>query len=109
MSLPEADIAFATELFSTLPDLTCRRMFGGMALYSDGTIFALLRSDGVILLKAQANVFAAELAGYGSEKWTYTRKNGASAAMPYWTLPEAALDDPDLATTLAHRALAHLR
>ena len=46
MSLGAGDMDFARELFSDIPDLTTRRKFGGMGLYSGGTIFALMMSDG---------------------------------------------------------------
>jgi len=36
MSLADADIAFAKELFSDIPDLSTRKMFGGLGLYSAG-------------------------------------------------------------------------
>ncbi len=105
MSLAEADIAFAKDLFRALPDISTRRMFGGMGIYAGGVIFALMRSDAQILLKSQTPDFDAKLARMGASKWTYTRKNGAQSSMPYWTLPDAALDDPDLATALAQEAL----
>lgn len=108
MSLGPADIAFATELFQAIPNVTTRRMFGGLGIYSDGVIFALMRSDAQVLIKAQDGPFADELAEMGCEKWTYTRKNGKDSSMPYWTLPESALDDPDVAGDLARRSLAAL-
>ena len=83
-------------------------MFGGVAFYADGTIFALLRSDGCLLLKAERE-FATKLADMGSEQWTYTRKSGVSSSMPYWRLPDDMLDDPEAASALAREALAHLR
>lgn len=52
MAISDSDIAFALELFEGLGPLTTRRMFGGMCLYRDGTVFALMRSDGEVLLKA---------------------------------------------------------
>ena len=109
MSLSEADIAFAKELFSALPNQTTRKMFGGLGIYSDGDIFALMMSDSRLMLKATGGPFAEKLADVGAEKWTYTRKDGNPSSMPYWTLPEAALDDPELATALANEALAALR
>ena len=108
MSLSDADIAFAQELFGDMPDLSTRKMFGGMGFYSDGVIFGLMKSDGQLLLKAQDAAFEEKLAGMGSQKWTYTRKNGAESSMPYWSLPDAALDDTDLALTLAREALTFL-
>lgn len=105
MSLSDGDINFAVELFSDLPNLTTRKMFGGLGLYSDGVIFALMMSDARLMLKAQDPAFEARLADMGSEKWTYTRKNGKASFMPYWTLPDAALDDPELALELGRAAL----
>ncbi|NNE52542.1 MAG: TfoX/Sxy family protein [Sulfitobacter sp.] len=109
MSLEAGDIAFARELFSDLPDLTSRRMFGGLSLYSEGTIFALMLSDGKLMIKAQSGAFADRLAALGCERWVYTRKNGALSSMPYWSLPDAALDDPGYACELARDALAAQR
>ena len=107
MALSAEDIAFAHDLFSGLGPLTTRRMFGGVAFYCDGTIFALMRSDGDILIKG-AGDFIARLEGAGAERWTYSRKDGKSAAMPYWSLPGHALDDPEEACALARDALRYL-
>ena len=109
MSLSQAPIAFTTELFETLPDLGTRRMFGGLALYSESTIFAILLSDGQLMLKAETDPFAERMAALGARQWSYARKSGTKAAMPYWTLPDALLDDAEAATALARDALAALR
>ncbi|MEW9918632.1 TfoX/Sxy family protein [Marimonas sp. MJW-29] len=108
MTLGAADTAFARELFSDLPDLSARKMFGGMGIYSQGVIFAIMRSDGVLLIKAQEGPFADRLAAMGCYRWTYVRKDGKASAMPYWTVPQDALDDPDKAAQLAREALAAL-
>jgi DNA transformation protein len=107
MSVSDADIAFAMELFAPLGGLTSRKMMGGLSIYADGTIFAILHGDGRIFLKA-AGAFAATLAGMGAEQWTYQRDGGKLTAMPYWSLPDSALDDPDLACDLARQALKDL-
>ena len=98
MALADADIAFATDLLSDLGNLSTRKMFGGICLYLDGEVFALMSSDGQLYLKAKGDI-AAEL-----------REAGASQFhnMPYWSVPEAALDDPQEACTLARRTLASL-
>lgn len=31
----------------------------------------------------------------GARRWTYEGRSGKSAAMPYWTIPDDAYDDPD--------------
>ena len=107
MSLTAEEIAFATELFSGLGEITTRRMMGGLCLYHQGTIFALMRSDGQILLKG-AGDFIPVLEAEGCTRWDYVRDNGRRGTMPYWTLPDAALDDPETACDWARRALAHL-
>ena len=108
MAVSEADIAFAKELFEGLGTLTTRKMMGGLCLYSDGTIFALLYSDGTLYIKAQG-AFIDEVKALGCTQWTYQREGkDTPTAMPYWTLPEPCLDDPEQAHALARRALAHL-
>lgn len=107
MSLSPDEIAFATELFSDLGGVTTRKMFGGLGLYRDGTIFAVMLSDGRLFLKG-APGFVPELEAAGCEQWVYERENGKTGAMPYWSLPDTALDDPEVACDWAARALTHL-
>lgn len=107
MAVSDGDIAFARELFSGLGDLTTRKMMGGLCLYHQGTIFAILNADGSIWLKGAGPIVEA-LEAEGCDRWSYTRKDGKTTQMPYWTLPGEALDDPDIACDWARRALAHL-
>lgn len=107
MSVSEADIAFARELFAGLGTLTQRRMMGGLSLCTDGTIFAILQSDGSIWLKG-AGAFAERVSAEGWKRWTHSRAGGKPAAMPCWQLPDAALDEPALACNLAREALRDL-
>lgn len=97
MAVAEADIAFALDLLSDIGDLTARKMFGGMCLYHQSVVFALLSSDGTLYLKAKGEI-ATELAATGEQFHN----------MPYWSLPMSALDDPQEACTLARRTLAML-
>ena len=108
MSVSEADIAFALELFDGLGPLSNRKMMGGLCLYRDGTIFALLQSDGSIWLKG-AGAFADRIQAEGWQRWTYARAGAKTAAMPYWRLPDDALDDPARACMLAGQALGELK
>ena len=107
MAIAQSDIDFARELFSGMGDVTTRKMMGGLCLYHDGTIFAIVNPDGSIWLKG-GGAFGAVLEAEGSTRWTYTRKDGSQTAMPYWSLPGEAIDDPDAACDWARRALAHL-
>ena len=108
MALSAEVVAYAVDLFSGIGNVTSKRMMGGVCLYADNTIFALVRSDGVILLKG-AGAMAERMEREGWEKWTYVRSNGQRGAMPYWQLPQSALDDPEEAAALAREALSALR
>lgn len=98
MALAQADIAFATDLFSGLGHVTARKMFGGICLYVDGTVFALMSSDSTLYLKAKGDAAQTLIAGGATQFHN----------MPYWSLPEAALDDSQEACTLARRTFASL-
>ena len=88
-------------------DITTRRMMGGLCLYTQGTLFAIVHPDGGILIKG-AGAFQDELAALGCRRWTYQRPGQKEAAMPYWSLPDGLEDDPDAAVAFARRALEHL-
>ncbi len=78
---------------------------GGLAIYRDGQIFALVASDDRVFLKASGPL-AEALAVEGSEQFCYARAGRATTRMGYWSLPEAALDDPEAACAWARRVLA---
>ena len=106
MAVTEEQIAFVRELFEDVGDLSTRKMMGGLAIYARGTVFALLHSEGTLWLKG-AGAMAARLEAEGWTRWSYAR-GGKPVAMPYWRLPEAALDDPEMACALARDALDSL-
>ncbi|THK38478.1 TfoX family protein [Ensifer sp. MPMI2T] len=86
------DNAAIEEMFETLGPVTIRRMFGGKGIYFEGVIFAL-EVDGEILLKGDAES-APEYEEAGCRQWAYDGK-GKLVKMPYWSIPDPALDDPD--------------
>lgn len=107
MAITEEEIAHALDLFSDLGGLSTRKMFGGLSIYHDGTIFALVLSDGRIMLKGQGEM-QARFDALGMDRWVHESDRKAPTAMPYWTLPDSALDDPQKAAALARAALACL-
>jgi DNA transformation protein len=80
------------DMFDSLGEVTIKRMFGGKGIYHQGVILAL-EVDGEILLKAD-EASASDFADAGSSQWTYEGKS-KPVAMPYWSIPDAALDDPE--------------
>jgi DNA transformation protein len=104
VAVSAATRAYVVELFEGLGGVTARAMMGGLAVYRDGRIFAIVGPEDRIYLKA-TGAFAEALAAEGSEQFAYERK-GQVARMGYWSLPEAAADDPEGACDWARRALA---
>lgn len=98
--MTEADIA---DLFAGLGTVSVRRLFGGKGIYHDGVIVAIEIRD-ELMLKADAES-APDFEAAGCRQWTYTgSRHGKVVAMPYWTVPESALDDPDEMAIWARRA-----
>lgn len=95
--------AFVRELFSGLGPVSIRRMFGGGGVYAGGVMFGLLADDTVYLKTTPAldPYFDAE----GCPAFIFEPPTGAPVAMSYRRLPDAALDDPDLAAAWGRRSL----
>ncbi|MGF0538362.1 TfoX/Sxy family protein [Agrobacterium sp. ES01] len=88
------DNADIEEMFSSLGQITIKRMFGGKGMYRDGVIIAVDLFDEV-MLKADEQT-APEFERAGARQWVYQREGKSPVAMPYWSIPEDAYDDPDL-------------
>ena len=107
MSLSAGRVDQVLDLFAPLGDLSTRRMMGGVCIYHDGTIFAIVMRDGGLWLKATGPMVA-EVAAAACTRWSYARADGRQIAMPYWSMPDGAEDDPEIACDWARRTLACL-
>jgi DNA transformation protein and related proteins len=87
--MDDADIR---DMFAGLGDVKIKKMFGGKSVYFNGIITAI-ETDGEIFLKADA-LSAPQFEAAGARQWSYDGK-GKVVKMPYWTVPDAALDDPE--------------
>ncbi|HWK68328.1 MAG TPA: TfoX/Sxy family protein [Rhizobiaceae bacterium] len=91
------------DLFSGLGPIQVKRLFGGKGIYHNGVIVAIVL-HGELMLKADAES-APDFAAAGCTQWTYTSsRHGKLVAMPYWTIPDGALDDAEAMTPWARRA-----
>lgn len=90
------------DVFQALGPVTIRRMFGGKGIYCDGRILAIVY-QGELLLKADAET-APLFAAAGAVQWAYESKTGKQAHMPYWSIPDEALDDPEIMAVWTQRA-----
>ncbi len=101
-------MAFALDLFANVGPVSARRMFGGVGLFSEGVMFGLI-DDGTIFLKTDEGL-RRELSEEGSRPWVYVDRKGPRAGIAqetsYWSLPEAASDDPEEASAWGAKALA---
>ena len=107
MSVSDQDIEFVRALFAGVGDITTRKMMGGLTIYADKQVFAILDSSGQLYLKASGDM-AKRLEAAAGSLFTYTGKNGKTGHMNYWTMPEDALDDPVRAADWAREALRAL-
>lgn len=89
--IPE-HVAHVLERLSSLGAVEAKRMFGGLGLYCDGAIFAIVAKDRIYLKIDDETrpIFEAE----GLEP--FRPRAGKSTVMPYFMMPEAALDDDDV-------------
>ena len=91
------------ELFEGLGPVSIRKLFGGKGIYFDGVIVAIVLR-GELLLKADEQS-APDFEAAGCKQWTYTgSRHGKLVSMPYWTVPDGALDEPDEMKPWAEKA-----
>jgi DNA transformation protein len=99
---------YVKELFSGMGRVEIKRMFGGAGGYSGGLMFLLLADDTIHIKTDDA--LKAELRQEGSGPFVWEPQSGPRKGekldLGYWRLPEAALDDPDLAAAWGRKALA---
>ena len=98
--------AYLAELFEPVPGVTFRRMFGGLGVFQDGLMFALVARER-LHFKADAES-EPQFVAAGSEPFTYMGK-GKEVRLGYWSAPDDALDDPELFEIWARRAIAAAR
>ncbi len=95
---------FLEDLFGPLGGVSMRRMFGGLGIWRDGLMFALVADD-VLYFKADEETrprYEAE----GSAPFSYTSKTGRTTIMSYWRSPERLFDEPDAFLDFAREACA---
>ncbi len=95
------DPEYLIDLFDPFGPVTPKRMFGGLGVYHDGLMFALV-ADGIVYLKVDEQTIPLFEAA-GARPFVYQGK-AKPVQMSYWTTPEEAIDDPDAMKVWAERA-----
>jgi DNA transformation protein len=81
------------ELFAEFGPVDVRRMFGGVGVFVDGRMIALISRD-VIYLKADAEAIP-DFEREGLAPFSYATKDGGRKLTSYWRMPERLYDDPE--------------
>ena len=84
--------AFLEELFSPIPGVSFRAMFGGLGVYRDGAMFGLVAYER-LYFKVDGETEPA-FAAAGAEPFVYEGKS-KPIQMSYWTAPDDCFDDPE--------------
>lgn len=90
------------EIFEAFGPVQIRRMFGGQGIYREEVMFAL-EDEGELYLKVDDETVA-HFRNLGSRPFSYRTKDGRTAILSFWLMPESAFDDPDEAAELARMA-----
>jgi DNA transformation protein len=82
------------DLFGDFGPVDIRRMFGGVGVFVDGLMIAIVTRGDAIYLKADAETIPSfekeELAPF-----SYATKNGEHTLTSYWRMPDRLYDDPE--------------
>ena len=79
-----------------LGGITHKKMFGGYGVFEEGTMFALITSEGNVHLKADDSN-RAQFEDAGAKK---------HARMPYYQVPEEVLEDEDVLMKWTQESIA---
>ncbi len=93
MSFSQSFVDELADMMSGVGKITQKKMFGALGFYLGKNIVACLFGDG-LYLKAKGPV-ANEMAAMGCKPFLYQGKGGKKVAMPYWTAPQACLDNAE--------------
>ncbi len=102
-----ADIWFTDYVLEQLAlfgGVTARRMFGGEGLFKGGLMFALI-ADGELFFKVDDSN-RPDFEAVKSQPFTYAKKEGKTASLSYWYVPEDIIEDPDALNGWATKAYA---
>ena len=97
---------FLAELFAPLGGVMFRKMFGGLGIFKDGVMFALVDNDTLRMRVDESTVEKYRSAGAAPFVYDGRVK---PVEMPYWSLPERLYDDGDEFTEWAREAFETAR
>jgi DNA transformation protein len=103
MRAPDEFSTYLLELLAPLGPVSARRMFGGVGLFHNGTMFGLIAREELYFKVSDANRPAYEAAG--EAPFSYATKNGSHTLGSYWRCPPELLDDTETFQQWARQAV----
>ena len=101
---------FICDLFAGLGMINARSMFGGVGIYCDAVMFALVSDDALYIKVDEALKADLEVLGCGPFMVDFGKDDQGPRPMNgYWSMPQSALDDPDEACQWGQKALNFAR
>lgn len=105
MAVSKGQIDYVRAQLERLGPVTIKKMFGGAGVYADGLFFGLIDSNDVFYLKVD-DTNRADYEARGSTLFNPHMKSGRSMTMPYMTVPEDVLEDPEELAQWARKSVA---
>ncbi len=104
MAVTQGYIEYVLEQLERLGTVTAKKMFGGAGLYFQGLFFGLIDSGDRFYLKVD-DTNRADFETRGSEPFNPPSSRPMGKGMPYMTVPEDVLEDPDELAVWARKSV----
>jgi DNA transformation protein len=82
------------DLFANFGPVDIRRMFGGVGVFVDGLMIAIVTRDDVVYLKADNQTVPA-FEQEGLRPFSYSTRTGTHTLTSYWRIPDRLYDEPE--------------
>ena len=105
MAVSQGQIAYVLEQLERLGSVAAKKMFGGAGLYFEGLFFGLIDSGDQFYLKVD-DTNRADFEMAGSTPFMPPGMRPMSKGMPYMTVPEDVLEDPDELAVWVRKSVA---
>ncbi len=92
------------DLLGDVPGITSRTMFGGWAIYKNGTIFGIIVAAELYFKVDGEN--RSEFEQAASHPFVYAKSDGKSITMSYWLVPEEIMEDKERFYNLIEKSVA---
>jgi DNA transformation protein len=107
MAISDEFIDYVIDQLATWGEVSARKMFGGAGLYCDGVMFGLIADDVAFLKVDDSN--REDFVKTGSSAFNPFPEKAKTYVMSYYEIPADVLEDRQLLSKWAERALAVAR